>query len=244
LTLAEVRRSVRGMSQRIPSPAAVTAIAALILFSSLGSAQTPTRDPDPPAGARLDAHGKPEGKGFKPLFSGKNLASFEHEAEFWKVEDGVIHGTTPGTKDHHYMYTRARDYGDFELHADVKLVGYNSGVCIRIDPTSFDNVPGYQVDMGEGYWGSLWDERGRGMVAEYPKEQAAQVVRTSEWNHYYIRAQGHHIEAWLNGVKTVDTVDEPGRLTGPIGFQLTHGEGKRTEAFFKNLYLRRIPPAR
>lgn len=119
------------------------------------------------------------------------------------------------------------------------MAGNHSGVCIRIAPTSFDDVPGYQVDMGEGYWGALWDERGRGMVAAFPKERAETQVRRDDWNHYYIRARGHHIEAWLNGVKTIDVVDEKGLASGPIGFQLCHGD-KPTDASFKNVYVREL----
>ena len=202
----------------------------------------PATDPHPPEGAKLDKHGRPAGHGWTPLANGKDLAGFTYEPAFWKMAGGVLEGSTPGGKEHHYMYTEAGDFGDFELHADVKLVGNNSGICIRIAPTSFDNVPGYQVDMGDGYWGALWDERGRGMIAPYPKESADQILHAGEWNHYYVRARGHHIETWLNGVKTVDIVDEGGRLTGPIGFQLCHGE-KATAASFKNLYVRRLKPA-
>ena len=202
----------------------------------------PAIDPHPPEGAKLDKHGRPASRGFTSLWNGKDLADFKHEPVFWKAEGGVLQGSTPGGKEHHYMYTERADYGDFELHADVKLVGNNSGICIRIAPTSFDDVPGYQVDMGDGYWGALWDERGRGMIAKYPKESADQILHPNDWNHYYVRAIGHHIETWLNGVKTVDVVDEGGRLTGPIGFQLCHGD-KATAASFKNLYVRRLKPA-
>jgi 3-keto-disaccharide hydrolase len=207
---------------------------ALLLAGSV-----PAPDPHPPAGAKLDAKGRPAGRGWVPLFNGKDLSELEHQPEFWKVERGVLQGSTPGGKEHHYLYTKRHDYGDFELHADVKLVGNNSGICIRIAPTSFDDVPGYQVDMGEGYWGCLWDERGRGMIAKYPKEDVDQILHPEDWNHYYVRAIGHHIETWLNGVKTVDVVDDPGRLTGPIGFQLCHGD-KPTAAAFKNLYVRAV----
>lgn len=186
-------------------------------------------------------HGKPDGKGWVRLIPA-DLAGWKYEPEYWKFESGTFHGVTPGTKEHHYAFT-TKEYGDFELHADVKLVGNNSGVCIRLAPTSFDNVPGYQVDMGEGYWGALWDERGRGMVAPYPKEDAAKLVKQNDWNHYYIRAQGHHIQAWLNGVKTIDVNDEKGRLTGAIGFQLCHGEKRLTDVSFRNVYLRAMPSA-
>ncbi len=186
---------------------------------------------------------QPLGGGWVPVFNGTNLDGWNAQPEFWKVEaGGVLHGYTPGTPDHHYAYTRT-NYADFELHADVKLIGNNSGLCIRIAPTSFDNVPGYQVDMGEGYWGCLWDERGRGMVVNYPKDQAATLVHKDDWNHYYVRAQGHHIQAWLNGVKTIEVMDEKGRLSGPIGFQLCHGTGKMTDAAFKNVVFRPLPAA-
>lgn len=195
-----------------------------------------------PAAVKTDAHLlEPTGPDWFPLLNGRDLAGWKAEPEFWQAEDGgILHGHTPGTPDHHYAYT-TNSYGDFELHADVKLIGNNSGICIRIAPTSFDNVPGYQVDMGEGYWGCLWDERGRGMIAHFSKEDAAKLVKQEDWNHYYVRAEGHHIQAWLNGVKTIDLMDEKGLLTGPIGFQLCHGTGKVTDASFKNVVVRRLP---
>jgi hypothetical protein len=78
------------------------------------------------------------------------------------------------------------------------------------------------------------------MVAKYEKADVDKILHKDDWNHYYVRAEGHRIQMWLNGIKTVDIVDEPGNLTGPIGFQLAHGEGHRTEASFKNMYLRHI----
>jgi Domain of Unknown Function (DUF1080) len=183
---------------------------------------------------------KPVGSGWLPLVNGKNLNGWKAEPEFWKVEEnGDLHGHTPGTQEHHYAYTE-KNYDDFELHADVKLIGSNSGICIRIAPTNYDNVPGYQVDMGDGYWGCLWDERGRGMVVQYPKEEAAKLVNQEGWNHYYVRAEGHHIQAWLNGVKTIDAIDEKGLLSGPIGFQLCHGSGKMTDACFRSVVYRSL----
>jgi len=202
---------------------------------------SPTLDTHPPDGAKLDHHGRPATHGWTALFNGKDLAGFKYQPQFWKAAGGLIQGSTPGGPEHHYMYTDRADFADFELHADVKLVGNNSGICIRIAPTSFDDVPGYQVDMGDGYWGCLWEERGRGMIAKYPKEDADLIVHAGDWNHYYVRAAGHHIETWLNGFKTVDVVDEVGRSTGPIGFQLCHGD-KPTAASFKNLYIRALRP--
>jgi len=186
---------------------------------------------------------KPVGEGWLPLFNGTNFDGWKAETNYWKMDEGgVMHGHTPGTAQHHYDYT-TNNFADFELHADVRLIGNNSGICIRIAPANFDSVPGYQVDMGDGYWGCLWEEHGRGKVVNYPKAEADKLVRKDDWNHYYIRAQGHHIEAWLNGVKTIDVVDEKGLLTGPIGFQLCHGTGKMTDASFKNVVYRPLKAA-
>ena len=190
-----------------------------------------------------DIHLQPAGDGWKCLLNGHDLSGLVAQAAYWTMQpDGVLRGATPGGAEHHYAFTEA-DYGNFEMHADVKLVGYNSGICIRIAPTNFDNVPGYQVDMGIGYWGCLWDERGRGMVAKFDDAEAAKILHANDWNHYYVRAEGHHIQIWLNGVPTVDVVDDKGRLTGPIGFQLCHGD-KGTDASFKNIVIRPLAATR
>ena len=94
---------------------------------------------------------KPIGTGWVPIFNGTNFDGWKAETNYWKMDEGgIMHGVTPGTAQHHYDYT-TNDYADFELHADVKLIGNNSGICIRIKPQNFDSVPGYQVDMGDGY---------------------------------------------------------------------------------------------
>jgi hypothetical protein len=151
----------------------------------------------------------------------------------------LLHGESENEKEHHYAYTQKTDT-DFELNVLIKMTGNdnaNSGVCIRIHPTNFDNAPGYQVDMGLGYWGCLWEERRAEMVQKYPDSLAAKLVVANGWNHYYIIARGHHIQAWLNGVKTIDIDHEGGFLDGNIGFQLAHAQ-RHTIVDVKALYIR------
>ena len=111
---------------------------------------------------------KPIGKGWTNLLSSAEGWNFENA--FWQLNNNTLRGTIGKEKEHHYGYTK-KSYGDFELAVLIKMVGdedANSGVCIRIKPTSWDDAPGYQVDMGKGYWGSLWEERKAGMVQKYP----------------------------------------------------------------------------
>ena len=188
----------------------------------------------PKAGRLVDD--KPVGSGWIDLIS--SLDDWNLEKQNWQFNNGILHGDYNGGKFHSYAYTKTT-YTNFELQAVVRMSGKdaNSGVCIRIHPTDFDNAPGYQVDMGPGYWGCLWEERRAEMVQKYPTDLADKLVRANDWNHYYIIARDHHIQAWLNGVKTIDTVHVNGFSEGAIGVQLCHGD-KHTIVDVKTLALR------
>lgn len=181
---------------------------------------------------------KPVGKGWTNLIG--SLNDWKIDKQYWTLQNGVLHGDYPGGKLHNYAWTE-KTYGDFELNAVFKLSGENpnSGICIRIHPTDVDNAPGYQVDMGEGYWGSLWEERKAGMVQQFPPELAHKLVKENDWNHYYVIARKHHIQAWLNGVKTIDIVHDEGFDNGNIGFQLCHAD-HHTVLDVKALYIREL----
>jgi len=225
-------------------------IAALVTFVAQDSAQQ-VQDPsaakpgktiqygDGPNGMVRD--GKPVTRGWTSLFDGKTLKGWVGEKGYWAVQDGAIvgdkHGSTPH---HHYMFS-TRDFSDFEMHIDIKMVGYNSGVCARIHPKDFDDVPGYQVDMGDGYWGCLWDEHHRQTkILDCPKETADKILHKDAWNHYYFRMVGDHITIFLNGIKTAEGDDPDGYKSGPVGFQLCHGDN--TVASFRNIYVKLIKP--
>jgi hypothetical protein len=188
----------------------------------------------PKSGRLVD--GKPVGKHWVNLLD--NPADWNMDTSAYTLSHGILHGDYYGGKFHNFAWTK-KLYRNFELQAVVKLEGKdaNSGVCIRLNPVNADNAPGYQVDMGEGYWGCLWEEKRAGMVQKFSDNLAAKLVQINDWNHYYVIANGHHIEAWLNGVKTIDIVHPEGYETGSIGFQLCHGD-KHTVLNVKCLYIK------
>jgi hypothetical protein len=191
-----------------------------------------------PANGKL-VNNKPVGKGWINLLSSAGI--WNMEKKYWQIDNSLLHGAANGEDVHHYTWTK-KSYTDFELNVMIKMTGgedANSGVCIRLHPTSWDDAPGYQIDMGKGFWGSLWEERRAGMVQKYPDSLAQKLVKANDWNHYYIIAKGHHIQAWLNGVKTIDIVHDAGFIDGPIGFQLCH-ERRNTIIDVKSLYIREI----
>ncbi|MEZ5353732.1 MAG: DUF1080 domain-containing protein [Bryobacteraceae bacterium] len=62
-------------------------------------------------------------------------------------------------------------------------------------------------------------------------------VRHQEWNHVDVRAEGRRIRLWLNGVQTIDTMDDKA-ASGVIALQLHSGDPMRVE--FRNLKLKSL----
>jgi hypothetical protein len=218
----------------------LTSILLFLLFTgskSEAQVDTPFQQTMPKAGKLHN--NKPRGKGWVNLL--KSGSDWNFENNYWQFTDTGFHGAIGMEKEHHYSYTK-KIYKDFELNVMIRMVGdsnANSGVCVRINPTNWDNAPGYQVDMGKGYWGSLWEERRGNMVQKFPDALVSKLVNQNDWNHYYIVAKGHHIQAWLNGVKTIDIVHDAGFPEGNIGFQLCHYHNT-TVVDVKSLYIREL----
>ncbi len=179
--------------------------------------------------------------GFTPLFNGKDLDGWEVDTPgLWQVRDGVIVGKHNGLKYNDFLRTK-KHYSDFELRLKFRLVGGagNSGIQFRTRaiPDSHE-VSGYQADIGQNYWGSLYDEsRRRKVLAQAPAESLANLNKDG-WNDYGITARGSHITLELNGVKTVDYREIEAGIdpTGFIALQV-HG-GPPMEVHFKDLRIR------
>src|SRR5216110_3354414 len=118
-------------------------LTALVFAGNIANAQQDTTLKNTlPASGKL-VHDKPIGKGWISLLSSADNWNFE--PSFWQLQNKILHGAMGKEKEHHYSYTK-KLYGDFELNVMIKMVGdsnANSGVCIRINPTSWDDAPGY-----------------------------------------------------------------------------------------------------
>ncbi len=182
--------------------------------------------------------------GFRSLFDGKTLDGWEGNRELWLVRDGMIVGDSPGIKRNAFLCTK-QEFGDFELHVAFRIVGdetKNSGIQFRSKrvPDSTE-VSGYQADVGQQYWGSLYDESRRNKVlVQAPADAVAKVVKKDDWNTYVIRCEGPKITLTLNGLKTVDYTepDDSVARSGVIGLQIH--SGKALEAQFKDIRIRRL----
>ena len=169
--------------------------------------------------------------GFSPLFNGRDLTEWEGDPRLWRVESGVIVGSTDGvTIDKNTFLIHKRTFGDFHLKFQARLRNGNSGVQFRSTAMPEWVVGGLQADMAEGnWWGSIYDEKGkRGVIVNGWKDKAEKVVKPGDWNDYEIIAQGDQIKIIVNGVTTAELQDSS-KLDGALALQLHRGPGMRVE---------------
>jgi len=190
----------------------------------------------------LAAAGEGE-EGFKPLFDGKTLEGWNGDPELWKVEDGAIAGSTDEKqiKRNSFLST-AKSYKNFILRAKFKLRNGNSGVQVRSKQSDDYVVRGYQPDIAESrYTGILYEEGGRGILADVDPKKAAEAVKKGDWNQYVITCDGPKIKLELNGVTTVDYTEksDKGAKEGIIALQLH--VGAKMKVWFKDIELKELP---
>lgn len=195
--------------------------------------------------ANTAAAGEPAAKieeGFVSLFDGQTLAGWEGDLQLWKVEEGMIVGDSAGIKHNEFLATK-KSFGDFELRLEFRLRRGegNSGVQFRSKRVAGSTeVSGYQADIGEKYWGCLYDESRRNKVLVQAPPELESKLHKDDWNSYAIRAEGDHIVLKLNGQTTVDyrEPDETIARAGIIALQVHAGGPLRVE--FKNVRIREL----
>lgn len=183
------------------------------------------------------------------LFDSKTLNGWEGDTtKTWKVIDrAIVGGSLSEDVPHNDFLCTTQSYDNFILKLKFKLEGnggfINAGVQFRskrATAPSYEMI-GYQADMGNGYYGVLYDESRRDRVlAGLDSLTASKIVKLGEWNDYEIRADKQHIQIFLNGQKTVDYQESDPKIpqSGLIGLQV-HGGGKAL-ASFKDITIRKI----
>jgi hypothetical protein len=153
---------------------------------------------------------------------------------------------------------------DFELRLSYRIVNGNSGIQYRskvLRKGQFGPiVGGYQADFeaGKTYSGILYEEQMRAILAqrgqktvikadgakhkvevvgELDKSENIQAkIKHEDWNEYVIRAKGNHLQHFINGVQTIDVVDEQAEKAakeGVLALQIHTGPPMTVQ--FKNI---------
>jgi len=176
--------------------------------------------------------------GFVPLFNGKDLSGWitPDDKTLFVVEGGEIVGRTKGDLKKNEFLVVDKPYADFALKAKVKIRNGNSGIQFRSTRAADGAVSGPQADVADGYWGLLYEERGRGILERYPEKEANSLIHNGDWNDFEVMAKGDHVVITINGTKVIDRVDSEFKKSGVIALQVH--VGKPMEVRFKDLVIK------
>ena len=184
----------------------------------------------------------PDADGWISLFNGKDLTGWSGDPSIWRVVDGFIQGKVDKIGYNTFL-VYDHPFSDFVLEAKFILPkGGNSGIQYRskvTDPAKWV-VGGYQADIGGGYWGILYEERGRGILVK-PIKEVEKTIKFDDWNTFQITAEGSKLKQVVNGMTTVDLddADEKKRsLEGILALQY-HAPGN-FEIRFKDIRIKPI----
>lgn len=186
------------------------------------------------------------------LTDGKSFAGWNGDTnKTWRLEDGAFVGGTLKEKIPHNEFLRsAKSYTNFVLRLKFKLVGtpaggfINGGVQVRSQPAKNppNEMVGYQCDMGDGWWGALYDETRRNKVLIKPDSKAVEkALKKGEWNEYTIRCEGKRIRTAINGVDMIDYTEPDDSIPqfGLLGLQI-HSGGPAV-ASYKDITIEELP---
>ena len=137
--------------------------------------------------------------GWRPIFNGRDTFGWTARGGgTWEAQEGALVGRDgPG-----HLFTNEK-FGDVEIRGHVKVnTRGNGGLYFRTvpRPEDPDTWPlGYeaQVDQHDpkNFTGCIYD---RAWGTKVP-------TRDNAWIDYRVRAEGDHIQTWINGVRVVDT---------------------------------------
>ena len=204
------------------------------------------------------------GGDFESIFNGKDLTGWSGDEKFWSVNNDTIQGqTTPEnpTNGNTFLIWDGGEVKNFIFKTKVRFSGNNSGVQYRserIGDTDQFSVRGYQADLHPKteYFGMMYAEKWRGIIAKrFEKlvvnhEGVAKIVGEvgdrnqqlvdSDWNELTIIAVGNRMIHQINGVTTIDLLDNhpDAKKSGILALQLHAGAPMKVE--FKDVQLRHL----
>jgi hypothetical protein len=166
------------------------------------------------------------------FFNGRDLTGWSDESadmKYWSVVDGAIVGSSTEKVPHNTFLWSSAKVDDFYFSCEVRLTpnNGNAGIQFRSQRLEDGHAKGYQADIGEGWWGKLYHEHGRGLLDK--NEAGTQAVKPGDWNRYEILAAGDSIWTAINGKLCTALTDPAGERQGRIALQIHSGPPIKVE---------------
>lgn len=228
---------------------------ALALMMVVGLAYTPAQAckkcaKHNPKTEKADDHGHEhldEDEGFTTIL-GKGHTDGWRLGENMKITDeGVLVAGTMDNKIPKTLYaSHNKELYNFELRAQVKKEGpknTNGGFQIRSEVKENGQMAGYQADMGDKYWGRLYDQsRGRGLLGKHEKDvDLEKDINWDGWNDYRVVCKDASIKIYINGKLFTDYTEKDEKFIdskGVIGLQM-HG-GPPSIRYYRNIRIKEL----
>jgi hypothetical protein len=160
-----------------------------------------------------------------PIWDGKSLDGWHTiPGGSWTIEDGAIVGRSPASEPRHGLLVTDKIYDDFSVRVEYLANQGNSGLYFRVDESGDAvGVHGFQAEIDpEKDAGGLYETAGRAWVVQPAPEDVKKWYKPGEWNEMVVCAYGQDVSVFVNGTKTAELKDDPGRTKGRIALQL-HG---------------------
>jgi hypothetical protein len=171
-----------------------------------------------------------------PLFDGSSLQGWHAlPGGKWDVQDGVIVGTSAKDEKLHGLLVSDKRYGDFTVRLKFKAIQGNSGFYFRADKVESNvGVHGFQAEIDvSNDIGGLYETGGRAWVTKPSPEEVKKYFKPGQWNQMTVSAHDRRIVVHVNGHKTAELKDDPGRTQGHLALQM-HG-GQDMHVMFKDI---------
>jgi len=171
-----------------------------------------------------------------PLFDGRSLEGWHTlPGGKWDVRNGIIVGTSSRAEKRHGLLVSDKRFGDFTVRLKFKVAKGDSGFYFRVDKVESNvGVHGFQAEIdANNDIGGLYETGGRAWVVKPSPEEVKKYFKPQQWNQMTVSAHGRRIVVHINGYKTAELKDDPGRLEGHLALQL-HGS-KDMNVMFKDI---------
>ena len=174
---------------------------------------------------------------WKPLWDGQSLAGWKlHGGGKVKVENGALHLTNVKSERRHGLLHFEREFADATVRVKYKAVAGNSGLYFRSE-LKLDHpvgIAGFQAEIDPANdAGGLYETLGRAWVSRTGPNSGKEYYHADDWNEMTVAAHGRRITVHVNGIRTAELFDDPGRLKGVLAMQV-HG-GQDVDVWFKDL---------
>ena len=183
----------------------------------------------------------------KLLFDGTTFNGWEGNMDFFRIKDNsIVAGRLTDKIPNNEFLCTTSEYENFDLQLKFKVDGSpkaNAGIQFRTKRIpNHHEVIGFQADIGQKYWGALYDEsRRRKILAAPPAEDIPIIANIDGWNSYRIVAKGNHIQLFLNGHKTVDYIEKDLDIAKKGVIALQVHSGPACEIHYKDIHIIEYP---